>query len=75
MEAIELRTIGVKNMDVHRQLADKELPIALFSGPIMKPKALEEMLKKEFPDLAKKIVCIADRKIYRQAPKQVPFLL
>lgn len=76
MEAIELRTIGVKNMDVHRQLAHKELPMQLFSGDgIMKPKALEEMLKKEYPDLAKKIVCIADRKVYRQAPKQVPFLL
>lgn len=75
MEAVELRTIGVKNMDVHRQLANAELPMQLFSGDIMKPKALEEMLKKEYPDLAKKIVCIADRKVYRQAPKQVPFLL
>jgi citrate lyase subunit beta/citryl-CoA lyase len=75
MEAVELRTIGVKNMDVHRQLAEKELPLELFKGPLLKPKALEELLKKEFPDLAKKIVCIADRKVYRQAPKQVPFLL
>ena len=75
MEAIELRTVGVKNMDVHRQLAGKELPLELFNGEISRPKVLEGMLKKKCPELSKKIVCIADRKIYRQAPKQVPFLL
>ena len=75
MEAIELRTVGVKNLDVHRQLAGKALPIELFNGDIPRPKALEEMLKKKCPELSKKIVCIADRKVYRQAPKQVPFLL
>ena len=41
----------------------------------MRPAAIEELLKKSCPELSKLIVCIADRKIYRQAPKQVPFLL
>jgi hypothetical protein len=42
---------------------------------MLRPAALEDLLKKTFPDLAKSIVCIADRKVYRQAPKSVPFLL
>jgi hypothetical protein len=75
IEAIELRTIGVKNMDVARVLANKDLPLSLFEGPILKPKELEALLKKECPELCNHVICIAQRKIYRQAPKQVPFLL
>lgn len=42
---------------------------------MIRPGPLEELLKKNLPELSKKIVCIADRKIYRQAPKEIPFLL
>jgi hypothetical protein len=42
---------------------------------MIRPSALEELLKKTLPELSKKIVCIADRKVYRQAPKEAPFLL
>lgn len=75
VEAINLRTVGIKNLDVTRALASRVLPLEIFRGKIMKPAALEEVLKKHCPELCKIIVCVADRRIYRQAPKQVPFLL
>lgn len=75
IECITVRTIGMKNMDVLRVLKGRELPMELFAGPHQRPAAVEELLKKSCPELSKGIVCIADRKIYRQAPKSTPFLL
>lgn len=76
IEAVNIRTVGIKNMDVLRKLANRELPAEIFTTPSLpRPAALEEMLKKSFPELSKLIVCIADRKVYRQAPKSTPFLL
>lgn len=37
--------------------------------------SLEEILKSKCPELSKNVVCIVDRKLYRPAPKHVPFLL
>jgi hypothetical protein len=57
-------------------LCDVSFGFQLFANAdIHLPAKLEEMLKRDCPALSKKIVCIADRKIYRQAPKQTPFLL
>ena len=39
------------------------------------PMSLEDILKKHCPELCKNVVCIADRKLYRPTPKQMPFLL
>ena len=75
MEVVHVRTIGIKNIDVPKVLADKVLPNNLFISEIQKPRDLEEMLKKFCPELSRSVVCIADRKIYRQTPKQIPFLL
>jgi len=75
MEAIKLRTFGIKNLDVHRALKDKQMPTELFTGPLLMPKELEALLKQKCPELSGNIVCVADRKIFRQAPKMVPFLL
>ena len=75
IERVAVRTIGLKNIDVARELKDLDLPTSLFTGPMMKPIALESLLKKSAPQLSNSIVCIADRVIYRQAPKHVPFLL
>jgi hypothetical protein len=48
----------------------------MFTGKaMMRPRELEELIKRECPDLSKLIVCVADRRIYRQTPKQTPFLL
>lgn len=41
----------------------------------LRPAAVEELLLKRCPALHHRIVCIADRKVYRQAAKQPPFLL
>ena len=77
VEAVTVRTIGIKNCDVHRELKDVDLPTGLFTSTIeeLRPAALETLLAEQAPLLSKKIVCIADRKIYRQTPKHVPFLL
>lgn len=75
VEAINIRTFGVKNTDIARTLASRPLPAELFRGKHLRPAALEEVLKKHCPELAKVVVCVADRRIYRQSPKQVPFLL
>jgi hypothetical protein len=75
IESISVRTIGVKNMEVGIDLKDVEVPMELLNGPLLKPAALEELLKNKLPELSRKVVCIADRTIYRQAPKHVPFLL
>jgi hypothetical protein len=75
LEVAEIRTIGVKGLEVDTALENIELPAELFHGTIPRPAKLEEILKRACPQLSKKIVCIADRKIYRQAPQQTPFLL
>jgi hypothetical protein len=75
IESITVRTIGVKNCDVGTELAGKNVPMELLTGEMLKPAALEDLLKNKFPDLSRKIVCMADRTIYRQAPKHTPFLL
>jgi hypothetical protein len=75
LEVAEIRTIGVKGLEVNVALENIELPPELFYGRIPRPSKLEEILKRSCPALSKKIVCIADRKIYRQAPQQTPFLL
>ena len=78
MEALTIRTIGVKNTDVPRVLKHRPLPAQLFTEPfkaVRRPAALEELLLKSCPELHKQVVCIADRKVYRLAPKHTPFLL
>lgn len=77
VEALSVRTIGVKNLDLQRVLANQPLPQELFSAEhsTLRPQRIEEILKMSRPELSKLIVCVADRKLYRMAPKQVPFLL
>jgi hypothetical protein len=75
IECITVRTIGLKNIDCGRDLEGRELPKDIFIGDIPRPAELEKILKNKFPELCGNIICIADRKIYRQAPKQTPFLL
>lgn len=77
IEAIMVRTIGIKNCDVQRVLQDIELPRELFEKSLeeLRPSALEDLVKTQAPDLKNLIVCMADRRIYRQTPKHEPFLL
>ena len=72
---LQVRTVGIKGIDCRQDLQELEIPLEILNGPLLKPKALEKLLEEKLPQLKKKIVCIADRTIYRQAPKHVPFLL
>jgi len=77
VEALSVRTIGVKNLDLPRVLLNQPLPHELFSldHAQLRPHKVEEIVKAGRPELQKNIVCITDRRIFRMAPKQVPFLL
>lgn len=77
IEAVTVRTVGLKNVDLLRQYQQWALPTELFTTPQSKlrPQRIEELLKQSAPELLKKVVCVADRRLYRQAPKHVPFLL
>ena len=78
IECVTVRTVGVKNVDIVNDLKDTPLPVEMF---LRQPvgarwqKSLEMILSENCPVLSKNIVCIADRKLYRPAPKAVPFLL
>ena len=78
IEAATVRTIGIKNIDVVNDLKNVELPLEIFTATQMGKRwnvGLEDILKEKCPILSKNIVCIADRKLYRPAPKQTTFLL
>jgi hypothetical protein len=75
LEVAEIRTFGIKGLEPNSELLNVKLPAELFHGTIPRPSKLEEILKRSCPQLSKKIVCIADRKIYRQAPQHTTFLL
>jgi len=73
--ALTLRTIGVKNVDVHLDLLDQAFPLALFTTPSLRTKHMEALCKAHIPELSKKIVCVVERRILRQSPKTEAFLL
>lgn len=67
LEIINVRTIGLKNINVKRDLEGVEFPVALFTGDVMLPKELERLCKKLCPILTNKIIVIMDRRIVRQS--------
>jgi hypothetical protein len=67
LEVIQVRTIGLKNVDVKRDLRGVELPLELFTGNAMLPKELERICKTKCPILTNKIVVVMDRRIIRQS--------
>jgi hypothetical protein len=78
IECVTVRTLGIKNVDVVKDLQNIEIPLEIFTTTPMAQRwkvSLEAILREKCPILSKNIVCIVDRKIYRPAPKQTPFLL
>uniref|UniRef100_A0A7S4JYM8 Uncharacterized protein n=2 Tax=Odontella aurita TaxID=265563 RepID=A0A7S4JYM8_9STRA len=75
LESIVVRTIGVKNMDVSRDLKDTPLPLELFTGDAKTTQQIEKICKERCPMLANKIVLQLDRRILRQASRNETFLL
>uniref|UniRef100_A0A7S2UZD2 MaoC-like domain-containing protein n=1 Tax=Fibrocapsa japonica TaxID=94617 RepID=A0A7S2UZD2_9STRA len=74
LEVLHIKTLGIKNMDPHRALIGKKLPVSLFQDTLL-PKEIEKICSDHCPELSHKIVVQAEREIMRQAPKREVFLL
>jgi acyl dehydratase len=76
LEMLDVITIGVKDIDVRRDLKNVSLPIELFSAaePLL-PRDIEQICAEKCPILSSKIVAHSRRRILRQAPKSPIFLL
>ena len=74
MELVIVTTLGIKNINVQRDLNQIGLPKALFESGLH-AKQLEQICKESCPILSNKIVVQVQRKILRQAPHRAVFLL
>ena len=76
-QVVTVRTLGIKNLDVKKELNGIGLPQELLeiTPRRLKTKDIETICKQHCPDLCNKIVVQVDRKILRQAPHQHVFLL
>jgi len=86
LQMVTVRTFGIKNLDVVKELDHVDLPLELFElgssqtrggggGDGIKAKAIQQICKSKCPILHNQIVVQVDRRILRQAPKQDVFLL
>ena len=77
LEIVTVRTLGVKNMDVKRDLQGVDIPLELLQvGPDpIKSRDIQGICKTKCPQLHDKIVVQMDRKILRQSPATNVFLL
>ena len=73
LEVLTVCTLGLKNLDVQRELEGVEIPLELFQSAT--PKRIEEICKIQCPALQNKIVVQVERKILRQACREAVFLL
>lgn len=74
MELVTVTTLGVKNLNVQRDLQSVDIPIDLFRPGIF-AKEVESICKKYCPMLSGKIVVSVERKMLRQTRKREVFLL
>jgi hypothetical protein len=74
MELVTVTTLGIKNINVQRDLNGVGLPKTLFESG-MHAKQLEQICKESCPVLSNKIVVQVQRKVLRQAPHRAVFLL
>eukprot|EP00638_Chattonella_subsalsa_P001051 CAMPEP_0117750366 /NCGR_PEP_ID=MMETSP0947-20121206/10318_1 /TAXON_ID=44440 /ORGANISM="Chattonella subsalsa, Strain CCMP2191" /LENGTH=292 /DNA_ID=CAMNT_0005568505 /DNA_START=432 /DNA_END=1310 /DNA_ORIENTATION=- len=75
LEQVTIKTMGIKNLDITGELSGKPLPLRLFTEDDLLPKQIEAICDAHIPELSKKIVIMAERKILRQAPDHDTFLL
>jgi hypothetical protein len=82
LQVVTVRTFGIKNMDVKKDLRGVDLPLELFveqgggeGGGGLMAKDIQQLCKTKCPLLYNKIVVQVDRRILRQARKQEVFLL
>jgi len=74
LELVTVTTLGIKNLNVKRDLTGVGLPKTLFQAGIH-AKEVEQICKESCPTLSHKIVVQVQRKILRQAPHREVFLL
>lgn len=79
LEICTVRTLGIKNMDVMRDLKGVDIPLELLQmyphGRAIKTKDIQRICKSHCPQLHNKIVVLMDRRILRQARHEEVFLL
>jgi len=81
LQVVTVRSFGIKNMDVIKELEGLDLPLELLDsgtgvkGGGIKAKKIKEICKTKCPQLYNHIVVQVDRRILRQAPRQEVFLL
>jgi hypothetical protein len=76
LQVVTVRTLGIKNMDVKKDLDRVDLPLELFQmNTSFKAKDIQQLCKTKCPSLHNKIVVQVDRRILRQASHQEVFLL
>jgi acyl dehydratase len=74
LENVTVTTVGIKNVNVKRDLGDVGFPVDLFRSGLF-AKDIEQICKEKCPTLSNKIVVQVERKILRQASHQEVFLL
>jgi acyl dehydratase len=74
LESVTVVTLGIKNVNVKRDLVGVGIPLALFEPGIFS-KGIEKICKESCPILSGKIVVQVERKIVRQTRHREVFLL
>jgi len=69
-DCMQLRTLGLKQVDVGQELAATRFPLALFDISLRKPAEAEELCQSYLPHLSGKIVLICDWILYRPRPNR-----
>ncbi|CAN0431566.1 unnamed protein product [Phaeothamnion confervicola] len=74
LERLAVTTVGVKNLETG-ELEGRRLPLRLLEGNGLRAKEVERICSEECPELNGRIVVLAERTLFRQAPKTDVFLL
>jgi hypothetical protein len=81
LQMVTVRTFGIKNIDVVKDLDRVDFPVELFEmgsgvqGGGIKAKTIQQICKSKCPQLYNQIIVQVDRRILRQAPRHDVFLL
>ncbi len=67
LEAVTVKTLGLKNVDTCSELQNIEIPEALFSAEDLKPSAIEALCSEQCPVLSQRIALQATRVLLRPA--------
>ncbi|MDP6669089.1 MAG: aldolase/citrate lyase family protein [Candidatus Krumholzibacteria bacterium] len=65
LEEVVIKTLGLRNVDVRRELAGRELPLELFTESKLKPSQYEELCRAHCPELSGRIALQMERRILR----------